>query len=288
MSSSNMGKSDVSVKKFNMEDMCAKPFCGVLCGKRGSGKSFLIKDILYHMHQQKFPRACIFSQTEGANKYFTGFVPGIFIHSPFSMQSLDKIWHDQKELVMKKTLGMVPADADTRLLILLDDCAFDKKILASKSLKELHLNGRHFNVTCLITLQYLIDMPPVLRQNVDYGFFLKDNVRINREKLYKHFCGFYGDFKTFEAVFEACTSDYECFCVDNTKNSTDHEDIVSYYKAQTRDFKFGSQQIWDFHYKMFVSEEEEYLEKQQKLAKRRDSSTVKTVGNTSITVTRHK
>ncbi|KAG5187365.1 hypothetical protein JKP88DRAFT_161720 [Tribonema minus] len=277
----------ISVKRFDMSKLTKKHFTLVLTGKRGSGKSFLCKDIIFHLHEAKYPRCCIFSQTENANGFFSEFVPGIFIHSPFDLNVLANIIKQQKDLIMRQKLGQIPADQDTRLLLVLDDCAYDRRILASPVMREIMMNGRHYFISLIVTLQYLVDLAPSLRANVDVALFLKDNIRGNRERVWKHFAGFYENFHVFEAVFESCTANFECFCVDNTLSSTRHEDIVSYYKASDRDFRFGHPSLWKFHDRVYLSEEDEFLMRQQMAVQQAvQQSVTKVTSSGVITVVR--
>jgi hypothetical protein len=275
----------ISVKKFDASKLATKHFVGVMCAKRGSGKSYLTRDVLYRLHCAGFPRCVIFSQTETANCFFSDFIPGVFIHSPFNLNTLTDIWNKQKEIIMKQSCGQLDANQDTRILILLDDCSFERKTFTSNVIREMVCNGRHYNLTLIITLQYLMDMPPTLRSNIDFAWFFADNIRTNRERLYRQFCGFYPSYRTFEAVFEACTGDYECMVVNSTTTSTAPEDIVSYYKAEAVDFKFGPPSLWKFHERLFISEQDEFILRQKmSLQKASRNTLTKTNGNSSITV----
>ncbi|KAG5191288.1 hypothetical protein JKP88DRAFT_259596 [Tribonema minus] len=277
----------ISVKRFDISMLARKNFTMTLTGKRGTGKSYLTKDIMYHLHKAGFPRCCVFSQTESANGFFSTFVPGVFIHSPFDLNVLANILKQQKDLIMKQKLGQIPADQDTRLLIVLDDCAYDKKILSSPIIREIMMNGRHYFISLVVTLQYLVDFAPSLRANVDVALFLKDNIKGNRERIWKHFCGMFSDYKVFEAVFESCTANFECLCVDNTISSTDNEDIVSYYKAGEHEFKFGNRSLWRFHDKVYLSEEDEFVMRQQMAVQQAvQQSVTKVTSSGLITVVR--
>ena len=52
-----------------------------MIGKRGTGKSSLVKDLLYY--HQTIPIASVISATEHANKFYSTFVPSIFIHDEY-------------------------------------------------------------------------------------------------------------------------------------------------------------------------------------------------------------
>jgi Poxvirus A32 protein len=254
--------------KFDMKQLSTRPACIAVVGMRGTGKSVLLKDMMYHLNLAKVPRCVVFSATEGANGFFASFVPGVFIHT-LELDTLTRIWEAQKELKLKQTAGGLDPKTDLRLLIVLDDAAFNRKVMQSNVLKEVYLNGRHYDVTLIVTLQYLIDLNVSMRSNVDVYLFLKELNKNNRERIYKEACGFLPNLKVFEQLFNDATSDYEAFVVNSRCTSSNPEDIVHHYKADaTLNYKFGPPCLWRYHHNVFESPQEKY--KRQERAKRRD------------------
>jgi len=128
-------------------------------------------------------------------------------------------------------------------------------------------------------MQYVMDLPPALRANVDYVFILRENIIQNREKLYKSFFGIFPSFDMFCKVMDACTENYECLVLDNTVKSNKITDCVFWYKAKIRNgFRVGSPQLWNMHKKTYNPK---YLEQQEADAK---NATKKT----RLTVTKRK
>jgi hypothetical protein len=285
-------ETEILVKKFDVNALLRRAFCAVICAKRASGKSYLLKDLVFHLHNTNYPRLCVYSGTDGASGFYADFIPGIFIHSPFTTESFSQIWQTQKQLIMREKLGQLDPGTDTRLCVIMDDCGFERKTLSHPALKELFFNGRHFNVSLILTVQYAVDLPPALRSNVDFGFFFQDSVKMNRDRIYKSFCGFLPNLHTFECVFSSCTGNYECLCVDNSTTSNNLQDLLFVYKAKGHDgFKFGSASLWRYHEKVFVSEEEEFLEEQRKQQKKKmkaQSSVTRVSGQNIVTVTRRR
>jgi len=88
----------------------------------------------------------------------------------------------------------------------------------------------------------------MIRTNVDYVFALRDNVRQNRENLYKAFFGVFPSYDTFSQVMDACTENYECIVLDNTSKSNKITDCVFWYKAPVRrNFRVGGPAFWQYH-----------------------------------------
>jgi len=250
----------LTVQKLNIDEFFEGKHLTIICvGKRGSGKSVLTRDILYHLHKGGRQRVVVFSQTEESNGFFCQFVPKIFVYNGLNLQRLTEIWENQKKLVKKQKVGLLSADLDLSLVIVLDDVAFDRKVLNSGCLKEIALNGRHSKVTIIITLQYIIQLEPVIRSNIDVGFFLNESIPKNRQRIFECFGGPLPSFRVFEKIFLKTTSNHESFCFLNCISSSDPSKIIKFYKANIDlDFRFGSPEMWRFNNRYAMSDAEEY------------------------------
>jgi hypothetical protein len=256
---------EIDIQRFDVAEMCRRreghnPTVGFF-GARGSGKSVMMKDILHQFHLSGVPRVCVFSGTESQNSYFESIVPGFCIHSPVTAQAITDVFEAQKQSKMRQELGLIDKDLDLRLIVVLDDIAFDKKLLNSKVLSEICLNGRHSDIIMMLSVQYLMDLSVGARSNIDYAFFQADFSKKNRERIFQQFGGTYEDFKLFNAVFSACTVDYESFVLPGKNSGSDKPEHNSfYYKADFNlQFSFGSDEMWRFHKRKYLSPGEKYL-----------------------------
>ena len=155
--------------------------------------------------------------------------------------------------------------------MLLDDCMYDSKFLKDTCIRQCFMNGRHYNIFFMLTMQYVMDLPPALRANVDYVFILRENIIQNREKLYKSFFGIFPSFDMFSKVMDACTENYECLVLDNTVKSNKITDCVFWYKATVRKgFRVGSPNLWKLHKKMYNPK---YLDQSEEDAKKATKKT---------------
>jgi hypothetical protein len=129
---------------------------------------------------------------------------------------------------------------------------YDKAFMRDDCMRRLFMNGRHWNIFFMLTTQYCMDMLPYVRTNVDYVFALRDNVRQNRENLYKAFFGVFPTFDQFCQVMDACTENYECMVLDNTSKSNKISDCVFWYKAPIRkNFRVGGPSFWQYHQRFY-------------------------------------
>lgn len=227
------------LKKFDMKKLKYDNVV-VLLGKRNTGKSFLTKDILYH--HKDIPLGTIISPTENANQFFTPLVPKFFVHDEYSEGLVDCVVKRQKKAVTK---WQKDRSVDPRAFLVFDDCMYDDKWKKDKNVKLIFTNGRHYKMLFLITMQFPLGIPPILRSNVDFVFILRENFISNRKRIYEHWAGMFSDFKTFCSVMDQCTENFECLVIDNTVKSNKLEDVVFWYKADSHEnFKLGAPVFW--------------------------------------------
>ena len=109
------------------------------------------------------------------------------------------------------------------------------------------MNGRHYKILFIITMQYALGIPPNLRTNVDFIFILRENFVNNRRRLYEHYAGMFPTFEMFCQVMDQCTEDFECLVINNNAKSNKLEDQVFWYKGLDHDnFTMGAQEYWDY------------------------------------------
>ena len=223
--------------------------CAILSvAKRGSGKSILCRDLMYHL--RKIPCGVVIAPTDKLSGFYKKFFPDLYTHYELSQGLLDKILYRQTimidKLKKKKDQGQV---IDPRTLLLMDDClAQGDKWKKMPGVKEIMMNGRHYYITYILTMQYGVGIGPELRGNFDYVFLLKEDGVSAVRKLHEHYAGIFPDKKTFEIVFRKCTNNHQCMVIDNRKPADSISEKVFYFKATfDRHFSFGSREFRDMH-----------------------------------------
>ena len=236
---------NLRLSKFNM-NMIPDDAVALFIGRRGTGKSWLIKDLMWH--KQKFPIGTVISGTEGANAFYSTIVPSLFIHEEFNSSIISNVLKRQDMLTkqIRKEEALRGGSAlDRRSFIVMDDCMYDNRWITDKYIRSLFMNGRHFGLLYILALQYVMGIPPVLRGQVDYVFILRENQVSARRRIYEQFAGIFPSFELFCQIMDQCTENYECLVIHNGSKTNRIEDCVFWYKAQTRpDFKIGSREHW--------------------------------------------
>ena len=108
------------------------------------------------------------------------------------------------------------------------------------------MNGRHWKIMLVITMQYPLGVPPNLRTNIDYTFILREPYIANRKRIYENYAGMFPTFESFCQVMDQCTENYECLVINNNAKSNRLEDQIFWYKAEKHgNFRLGSKEYWD-------------------------------------------
>jgi len=240
---------ELQLKKFDITQIKDDKVV-VLIGKRDTGKSFLCKDILYYHND--IPVGQVISGTEGANQFYSKIVPKLFIHDEFNSTIVQNMIKRQKLMIDKIHDG---EQVDPRAFLILDDCLYDNTWAKDKFMRLVFMNGRHYKLLFMLTMQYALGIPPNLRTNIDYVFILRENYVSNRKRLYEHYAGMFPTFEMFCQVMDQCTEDYECLVINNNAKSNKLTDQVFWYKAEPHpDFRIGADSYWEYSKNNYTDE----------------------------------
>jgi hypothetical protein len=203
----------------------------------------------------------VIAGTESGNGFYAKMVPKLFIHDEYNTAIIENILKRQK-MVVKQIKREVEAygrsNIDARAFVILDDCLYDNSWAREKLMRLLFMNGRHWKVMLIITMQYPLGVPPNLRTNIDYTFILREPYIANRKRIYENYAGMFPTFESFCQVMDQCTENYECLVISNNAKSNKLEDQIFWYKAQAhREFKLGSKEFWEMSKDLHSDDEEE-------------------------------
>jgi len=211
----------------------------VVIGKPGSGKSVLIKYLCF-MKRHLFPAACVISGTEDSTQFYAEIFADVAIHNELTEDTVKNFHKRQK--VAKEYLQQPWA------LLLMDDCMEDSSFFRKPTFSAHYKNGRHWKLLSILGLQYAMDIPPAIRMCIDGTFIFREpNLRM-RKILYENFASIIPTFKMFCAIMDEITSDHTALYIDNRSQSNNFEDCVFWIRAdKVPNYKFGSDDYWDFH-----------------------------------------
>lgn len=269
----------LELKKFDMKTITFKadenkgPVI-VMIGRRDTGKSFLIRDLLYH--HQDIPIGTVISGTEAGNGFYANHIPKLFIHHEYNSVLIENILNRQKLALkqMNREIEMYKKSSiDPRTFVILDDCLYDQSWARDKLMRLLFFNGRHWKILLCITMQFPLGIPPNLRTNIDYVFILREPYLSNRKRIWENYASVFPTLESFCSVMDQTTENYECLVINNNAKSNKLTDQVFWYKAEMRpDFKLGSKEYWEISKNMENDDEDEVYDPNK--TKKRSASQV--------------
>ena len=251
----------LAIRKFDPRKMLPHSVV-LMIAKRRSGKSVLVKDLMYYKRHELLTGVAM-SGTESGNGFYGSWIPPIFVFSDYDKDALQRLVDRQKR--------MTRAGKAQPVFVILDDLGFDRKVMGDKLIRELFLNGRHYKITLFLCLQYALDIPPALRSNIDYIMVLRENVF--REKLYKNLFSIIPNLGTFNTIMDSVTANHGVLILDNTSHSSKLNENIYWYRAKIDRpaFKLGSPEAWRFS-KSRCKKEEDDDEQPKKQPKPKASS----------------
>jgi len=254
----------LELKKFNMREITFKPNENkgpviVMIGRRDTGKSFLVRDLLFY--HQDIPVGTVMSGTEAGNGFYSAHVPKLFIHEEYNTTLIENILRRQKTVlkqVNKEIEQHKKTSIDPRAFVILDDCLYDQSWTRDKMMRLLFMNGRHWKIMLIITMQYPLGIPPNLRTNIDYVFILREPYLTNRKRIWENYASMFPTLESFCGVMDQTTENYECLYINNNAKSNKLNDQIFWYKAESHpDIRLGAKEFWDLSKSMGSDDEDD-------------------------------
>jgi len=194
----------------------------LLCAKRNSGKSVLLKYIVNNFKTQ-YKKIFVICPSENVNHFYEDFIEKSNIFPRYEEKWVDKLMDK-----MSSINGKIKDKKDyERVLLILDDCCSDVKFHQSDSIKKIFTRGRHVGLSLIMTAQYLYQIPPVCRVNCDFcacGQMNKQGLEILTSEFLM------GDIskEDFMKIYYKNTSNYG-FLVISNNSSSDNSNLEEIY-----------------------------------------------------------
>ena len=177
------------------------------------------------------------------------FVPKDNIHHEYNSEIVNSLLDKQRKSLKKQRRENGEPKKDTSSLLVMDDCmSSSRKWLKDPNILTILNEGRHYQLTFILSMQYALSIHPELRSNFDYIFMLGEDFVSNRKRLYEHYAGMFKNKADFEQVFTALTENYGCMVINNRIRSSDIEKKIFWYKSKPRtDFKLNLKKNKQLH-----------------------------------------
>jgi hypothetical protein len=219
--------SSLSIHAFDLDTI--KPYRKHLfVGGSGRGKSHCCFHVISHI-APTVDVALLMCPTETTRALFQRrrLLPTSLMYDNLDLDVIGSAISVQRELRQR--------GKQRHLLLILDDCSFDKKAWKHAIIGELLRNGRHLNITTFITCQYVLDLPPDARSNIDFVYACADSCYANVKRLHECFFGCFKKADEMHRVHSACTKDFSLLVADCTQVKVESpSDMIFYHRAPAK------------------------------------------------------
>lgn len=236
-----------SFQKFNLEQIAEGSIINVI-GKRGSGKSVFIEDLMLFF-KNMFPVVTVVSTTDQLNNTFGKHIPAMLIHDNYSSDLIEHIL-DRQRRIIEYNKQHPQNQVNPNLLLILDDIqGTTTKIRNDTMLNTIYTTGRHYHITLISAMQYVNGLSPTQRSNTDFICLSRDNNRENQKKLYQCFAGIFSTFAEFQKTFIQLTENHGIMIINNREQSMDLDKCVYWYRVDMNKegfatFKMCDSSVW--------------------------------------------
>ena len=209
--------------KFNLDALLNRRFILTIIGKRGSGKSWMVRDICRTLSKNADTEFVVFSPTEKKNEFYSKFI--------------NKVYYEYDTAILEKIINLQRKrqneNIQKNITIILDDSiVHGGNLLRDSSLRELFFNGRCYNISVILTMQFPIGITPELRANIDYVFLLGEDLISNLKRLYDHYAGMIPTFNDFRLRHSKLTENFGAMVINNVPSS---RGITSFKTSETNE-----------------------------------------------------
>lgn len=226
----------LKIRRFNPASLKLNRII-LITGKRGTGKTTMVKHLIHSMRHY-FHLGVGIGGTVASTEMLESFLPKSLVYQTTDTSVIENLVRVAK---LTKEHGKV-----RNFLLVLDDFSYRKDLLRQPVFREIFMNGRNFNLTLILSAQYIMDLQTDLRSQIDYVFTFRELIKANRKRLHEYFYGMVDDIRDFEQILHEFTCNFECLVMDNTGSSGDIENQLYFYKApeDTPSFMVGSPVYW--------------------------------------------
>jgi GTPase SAR1 family protein len=207
------------------------PNISLICAPPASGKTYLIKYLLTDLYKKKkIDYGVVFCSTS-FNKDNFDYIPENYLYSSYDENIILNLMNIQQQQIDFN-------DKAKPAFIVFDDMLglikFDSKLII-----ELFTKYRHYNITILITTQYIYAIPPLLRECTTFFFTFYLSSYRSLKAIYDCFLGDFDNYKECKKFIIDNTGDYKFIVVKTFESNKNKKfNVCKAPKIKNINFKF--------------------------------------------------
>ena len=234
----------IILRKFNLKYIGYSSFILIL-GISNTGKSIITKDILNYYND--IPIGIVISKSKKKDIY--KYIPPIFIHEDYNKKIINNIINKPKKYNNQ--------EYDNRSFLILDQCLNNKILNKDKYFNLLCTTYNKLNLLYILELTFIDQINNILVNNIDYIFILREDLQLNRRKIYNKFYNFLNiEFTIFSKLLDDYTHSYNFLILYLKSKSIYIQDKLFWYKSSIIDdkYKICSIDAWNYNNQNLIEE----------------------------------
>ena len=199
-------------------------------GSMCTGKSTLVKSIL-EATKNMFSQGTFINNSP--TKY-DGVLTKTDIFYEFDKSIINEFIERQKVLnseffIERQRMLNSEKNPNHRACIVLDDCMVEENFRETE-LKSLIINGRHWNITTFVVMQYTSDIHPCIRTSFQGVFVFPNSNKSIHKKIWEQYAGCIPEFSQFCEILNSLPA-YTALFIDNRGMVDKWQDRIFQYTA---------------------------------------------------------
>ena len=215
-----------TIKEFDPSMMKEWPnFTMLIFGRRGTGKSILLRDFLYKT-KDLYGSIHIFSNTAHLQKDLFDYAPKLNIHKGFDMEEMQRLYNEQERACMEAEETVEGKASVPILLFVFDDIISDANVRHCALYDSIYTLGRHVRIAMITLSQEMMGKSGITKV-----------CRVNTDLVITFFPSNYADRKgTVEQYLSTCNDRKIGMELVNDITLKDFTAIVMFVKKSTSDY----------------------------------------------------
>lgn len=224
-----------------------------IVGRRGSGKSTVIKTIMYYISPYiRLP--ILFSHTADKNKEYDRYIPSSLIYSHYKPSLVAEMILDQEKRLTNKNRNK---RKKIQALIAFDDVVAQIKLWKNDTkVIEMFTEGRHTKITTILGVHDIKDLVPKIRNQFDYVILTGEDRKTRRDFFFDTYWPqrFIADKKQFNDIVDEGTRGYRSLVINIrqlAKPNSKFSNCVFYIRPpnpkKLPNFRIGNKYYWRYH-----------------------------------------
>lgn len=196
----------MDIMEFHLDQMVEYPHI-LIIGKNDDSRNTIINSVLDYYIQKYNTKISVICPADKINPYYITHYENTEIHCGLQEEYVKKFLH-QAMLAMS-------TGSEINAMFIFNDCIDTSEFWNNKTIDEILMNGRHYKIPYIITMERATNIPPAVRMNFDYVFVLPDDSVVNRRKIWNNYGLMIPTFGSFENIFNQCTRDNHTMVINN-------------------------------------------------------------------------